>query len=117
LYRRALEGREEKLGPKYPDTLRTVQNLVIVYWSQGRYGEAERLFRRALEGREEKLGPKHRHLAENFLMYIELGKALIVMLISSISDVDWCYCKWVENRSRFRSSKSTWVGASGHKNQ
>jgi uncharacterized membrane protein YidH (DUF202 family) len=29
-----------------------------------------------------------------------------MMMISSISDVDWCCCKWVENRSRFRSSGS-----------
>jgi hypothetical protein len=42
---------------------------------------------------------------------MELGKALIMMLISSISDVDWCFCKWVENRCRFRSSKWIWVGA------
>jgi len=25
---------------------------------------------------------------------MELGKALTMMLISSISDVDWCCCKW-----------------------
>jgi hypothetical protein len=29
-----------------------------------------------------------------------------MMLISSISDVDRRYCKWVENRGRFRSSES-----------
>jgi hypothetical protein len=34
-----------------------------------------------------------------------------MMPISSISDVDWCCCKWVENRCRFRSPKWTWVGA------
>src|SRR5579871_1560382 len=26
-----------------------------------------------------------------------------MILISSISDIDWCSCKWVENRGRFRS--------------
>ena len=31
LFRRALEGREEKLGPKHPDTLKTVDNLAGVY--------------------------------------------------------------------------------------
>lgn len=45
LYRRALEGWEEKLGPKHPDTLGTVQNLAGVYWNQGRYEEAEQLYR------------------------------------------------------------------------
>jgi tetratricopeptide (TPR) repeat protein len=59
LYLRALEGYEEELGPKHPDTLRTVQNLAGVYRDQGRYEEAEQLYQRALEGREEKLGPKH----------------------------------------------------------
>jgi hypothetical protein len=29
-----------------------------------------------------------------------------MMLISSISDVGWCCCKWVENRSQFRSSNA-----------
>jgi hypothetical protein len=31
------------------------------------------------------------------------------MLISSISDVDRCYCQWIENRCRFRSFKWTWL--------
>jgi hypothetical protein len=30
-----------------------------------------------------------------------------MMLISSISDVDWCFSKWVKNRCRFRSSEWT----------
>ena len=61
LYRRGLEGWEEKLGPKHPDTLATVEGLALVYRSQGRYEEAERLCQRVLEAREEKLGPKHPH--------------------------------------------------------
>ena len=44
LYERALEGWEEKLGPKHPDMLRTVEGLARLYRSQGRYGEAERLY-------------------------------------------------------------------------
>ena len=59
LYNRALEGREEKLGPTHPDTLNTVQSLAVVYRNQGRYDEAEQLYNRALEGHEEKLGPMH----------------------------------------------------------
>jgi hypothetical protein len=35
LYGRAMEGREEKLGPMHPDMLNMVQNLAIVYWNQG----------------------------------------------------------------------------------
>jgi hypothetical protein len=33
-----------------------------------------------------------------------------MMQTTSISDVNWCCCKWVENRSRFRSSKSICAG-------
>jgi CHAT domain-containing protein/Tfp pilus assembly protein PilF len=40
-------------------TLATVNNLAGLYWSQGRFGEAEPLFRRALETRERVLGPEH----------------------------------------------------------
>ncbi len=59
LYKRALAGSEEKLGPDHPDTLRTVQSLATVHWSKGRYDDAKELFKRALAGREEKLGPDH----------------------------------------------------------
>ena len=59
LCRRALAGREEKLGPTHPSTLRTVQNLATVLTGKGQYGEAEELYRRALADREEKLGPTH----------------------------------------------------------
>jgi tetratricopeptide (TPR) repeat protein len=45
LYRRALEGREEKLGPKHPDMLTTVEGLAGVCRSQGRYEEADGLVR------------------------------------------------------------------------
>jgi hypothetical protein len=37
------QEREEKLGPKHPDTLPTVHGLADIYWSQGRYKEAKRL--------------------------------------------------------------------------
>jgi len=59
LYKRALEGPEQKLGPVHPNMLETIHSLAIVYQSQGRYNEAERLYERALDGREEKLGPTH----------------------------------------------------------
>ncbi|KAL9041630.1 MAG: hypothetical protein Q9214_004041, partial [Letrouitia sp. 1 TL-2023] len=59
LYKRALTGNEEQLGPDHPDTLRTVQNLANVYSDKGRYDDAEELYKRALAGREEQLGPDH----------------------------------------------------------
>jgi tetratricopeptide (TPR) repeat protein len=72
LYNRALEGWEEKLGPRHPDTLNTVNSLAIVYRNQGRYDEAERLYGRALEGYKEKLGPTH-----PYTLYTVNGLALV----------------------------------------
>jgi len=46
-------------------------------------------------------------------LVLELRKALTMMLMSSISDVDWCCCKWFENRSRFRSLRSIWRSGLG----
>ncbi|KAI4147729.1 MAG: hypothetical protein LQ340_005415 [Diploschistes diacapsis] len=59
LYKRALAGIEEKLGPKHFDTLRMMHDLANVYMKKGRSDEAEELYKRAFAGIEEKLGPKH----------------------------------------------------------
>ena len=37
------------LGREHPDTLTSVNNLGVLYHSQGRYSEAEPLLKRALE--------------------------------------------------------------------
>ena len=47
------------LGPAHPETLRTVDNLAILFAQQGKHDEAEPLFRRAIAGYEEALGPAH----------------------------------------------------------
>jgi tetratricopeptide (TPR) repeat protein len=47
------------LGPEHPDTLGSVNNLAALYYSQGRYAEAEPLFQRGLRDRERVLGPEH----------------------------------------------------------
>ncbi|KAM5358060.1 hypothetical protein ACJZ2D_015635 [Fusarium nematophilum] len=59
MYRRGLEGSEKVLGPEYPDTLTSVNNLGSVLESQGKYNEAEAMHRRALKAREKVLGPEH----------------------------------------------------------
>ena len=59
LYKRALTGNKEQLGPDHPDILRTVQNLANIYSNKGRYDDAEELYKRVLTGREEQLGPDH----------------------------------------------------------
>ena len=59
LYQRALEAREQVLGPEHPDTLRTVNNLANLYTDQGKFELAEPLFQRALEASERVLGADH----------------------------------------------------------
>ena len=61
LYERALEIKEEVLGPDHPDTAQSLNNLAALHESQGRYDKAEPLLERALAIREEALGPKHPH--------------------------------------------------------
>ncbi|KAL5372454.1 hypothetical protein DPSP01_013476 [Paraphaeosphaeria sporulosa] len=58
MYRRALQGYEEALGPKHTSTLLTVNNLGALYRNQGKLAEAEAMYSRALQGYEEALGPQ-----------------------------------------------------------
>ena len=46
-------------GPRHPDTLASMSGLAVLYWAQGRHGEAEPLFRDVLRLRREALGPRH----------------------------------------------------------
>ncbi len=59
LYQRALTTYERVLGPEHPDTLRSVNNLAVLYRNQGKYEQAEPLLQRALTTRERVLGPEH----------------------------------------------------------
>ncbi|KAF1954406.1 HET-domain-containing protein, partial [Byssothecium circinans] len=58
MYSRALQGKEEALGPKHTSTLNTVNNLGNLYADQGKLAEAEAMYSRALQGYEEALGPE-----------------------------------------------------------
>ena len=59
MYIRALQGKEEALGPDHTSTLSTVNNLGNLYADQGKLAEAEKMYIRALQGKEEALGPDH----------------------------------------------------------
>ena len=59
MYIRALQGKEEALGPDHTSTLDTVNNLGNLYADQGKLAEAEKMYIQALQGREEALGPDH----------------------------------------------------------
>jgi tetratricopeptide (TPR) repeat protein len=53
MYIRALQGKEEALGPDHTSTLDTVNNLGKLYANQGKLAEAEKMYIRALHGKEE----------------------------------------------------------------
>ena len=59
LLQRALQIREQELGPTNPETADSLDDLGGLYGAQGKYVEAESLFQRALAIREQQLGPTH----------------------------------------------------------
>jgi tetratricopeptide (TPR) repeat protein len=48
-----------QLGKDHPDTALSLNNLAFLYYSQGKYAEAEPLYRRALDITEKALGKDH----------------------------------------------------------
>ena len=52
MYQRALQGYEKALGPDHISTLGTVNNLGLLYRSQGKLDEAEKMYQWALQGKE-----------------------------------------------------------------
>ncbi len=59
LLQRALDIREQALGPAHPDTALSLNNLAMLPFHRGNYAEAEPLLRRALDIREQVFGPAH----------------------------------------------------------
>src|SRR6266511_4075716 len=55
---RALELREEALGPESPDVAQSLNNLAIIYRDKGDYAKAEPLFQRAMAIYEKAVGPE-----------------------------------------------------------
>ncbi len=72
LYHRALEIREQVLGPDDPDIAQSLNNLASLYECQGKYEEAEPLYRHALEIRERTLGSGHPDTAQSLNNLAEL---------------------------------------------
>jgi len=52
MYQRALQGYEKAWGPEHTSTLNIVNNLAILYKTQGKLVEAEQMYQRALQGNE-----------------------------------------------------------------
>ncbi|WP_437841990.1 tetratricopeptide repeat protein [Sorangium sp. So ce1153] len=65
LARRALELREQALGPEHPDVATSLDSLAALLWAKGDYAAAEPLYRRALAILEKALGPEHPDVAES----------------------------------------------------
>src|SRR5262249_43666039 len=59
LFERALELRQQHLGPEHPDTLQTMHDLAVAYGSVGQFERSFALFERTLKLRRARLGPAH----------------------------------------------------------
>jgi serine/threonine protein kinase/flagellar biosynthesis regulator FlbT len=60
LLKRAVEIRRRTLGPRNPDTLKSMRDLAAVLNEESRYPEAEKLSRETMDGRRQALGAEHR---------------------------------------------------------
>jgi tetratricopeptide (TPR) repeat protein len=69
---------QELLGDRHPDVASSINNLALLYKSQGRYEEAEPLYQQALVLRQELLGDHHPNVAESLSnlagLYLSQGK-------------------------------------------
>ncbi len=72
LYQRSLAIREKALGPEHPDVATSLNNLAVLYKTQGKYAEAEPLYKRALAIKERALGPEHPDVATTLNNLAEL---------------------------------------------
>jgi CHAT domain-containing protein len=54
---KSLTIRQRLLGANHPDTANSLNNLAGLYYSMGRYGEAEPLYKQVLAAREQSLSP------------------------------------------------------------
>ena len=61
--KKALEVAEENVGPDHPDVAVSLNNLALLYKTQGHYAQAESLYKPALEIKEQALGPDHPSVA------------------------------------------------------
>jgi len=62
-YKRSLDITEKEFGPDHPDVATILNNLGVLYRSEGDYDAAEPLYKRSLGIREKALGPDHPEVA------------------------------------------------------
>ena len=61
--KKALEVAETNVGPNHPDVGTSLNNLALLYKTQGHYAQAEPLYKRSLAIHEKALGPDHPSVA------------------------------------------------------
>lgn len=83
MYMRALAGTEKALGRDHTSTLRTVNNLGLLYADQGKLVEAEEMFMRALRGYERTLGPGHQRTLEAHGLLASIRQQKVLEIIAS----------------------------------
>ncbi|ORY31577.1 TPR-like protein [Rhizoclosmatium globosum] len=59
MYVECLETSKRVLGPDHPDTLIALNNLALLYYSQGKYEQAEPMYNECLSTSKRVLGPDH----------------------------------------------------------
>ncbi|KAJ6189139.1 hypothetical protein N7519_004047 [Penicillium mononematosum] len=90
---RIYELRQQQLGEKHPDSIRSLANLAATYSTQGQYSEAERIALKALELRRQVLGKKH---PDTILSLANL--AAIYSIQGRFSEAEPIYLKALELR-------------------
>ena len=65
----------ETFGPQDPRLATSLNNLAVLYKTQGKYAEAEQLYKQSLEIREKALGPKHSDVAQSLNNLAEVYRA------------------------------------------
>jgi len=81
LYQRAMQIREQTLGPDHLDVASSLNELAGLYLDQGQYVRAEPLFQRALQIREQTLGPDH---------------ALVARALNNLALLSWLQGRYTE---------------------
>lgn len=67
MHRQALELKEKVLGAEHPDTLTSINNLILVLNSQGKYEEAEAMHRQNTRAKKKALGKERIGAGTNYI--------------------------------------------------
>ena len=72
---KALEVAEQNVGPDHPVVATSLNNLALLYKTQGNYAKAEPLYKRSLAINEKALGPDHPDVATSLTNLAELYRS------------------------------------------